>query len=117
VTLPEAPTEDSYFRYTLEGLTDNGVFVLQTAEWTGGTGTFYSLLFVRIIEGVGFGDETKGTLTLDHKRLLIEKLGEIPLGDRTNPIITVKGNEVHIETEQFPSGETVTKNIKISLGK
>lgn len=104
-----------FFQYTLEGKTTSGIFVLQTAEWTlDATGVFHNLLFVRIVEGTGLGEEKNGKLILGHKRLLLENLGEIPLGDRVTTKVTVKGNDVLIETEdpRFPE-EKSTRTISI----
>ena len=111
--------ENNSFSYSIEGVTDNGFYILKTAEWGGGgTGIFYNLLFVRIRQGVGFGEAKNGRILLNHKRILIEKLGEIPLGDRVKSIITVQGNSILIEAEQaIPPYEKSTKKIMLSLEK
>ena len=46
----EEPSKCSgcYFSYAVEGVTDNGIFVVSTSENSGGMGHFRSLLFLRI---------------------------------------------------------------------
>lgn len=111
-------SEEGFFLYTLEGITNNGVFVLKTTESGGGSGVFSDLLFIRIKEDVGFGDLTKDKLTLNHKRILIEKLGAIPLGDRVSASITVQGNSVILKTEQaIPPHEQTTQKIMLEVEK
>jgi hypothetical protein len=116
----DLPLEDqdstAFFKYTVEGVTDNGVFVIKTVENGGGSGYFYNLLFVRIREDSGFGNIENEKLALNRKRILIEKLGEIPLGDRTSPDIKVEKNNVRIESKQhLPPYEKSTKTLTISL--
>lgn len=116
----EIPSEDQKlssagsFSYVVEGVTDNGVFVLQTIENGGGTGYFQSLLFVRIREDMGFGKAQDDKLVLNQKRILIEKLGEMPLGDRVKVDVKVKGNTLVLNTEGR-NGEKSTKKISLSL--
>lgn len=112
-----ASKEEYSFRYHIEGMTSNGIFVLQTSQWGGG-GTMVDnrLLFVRILKGVGFGDVENDKLSLNHKRILIEKLGEFPLGDRVYATVKIEGNTLFIETQnpRFPK-ENSTKKITLSL--
>jgi hypothetical protein len=109
--------EEHSFSYTVEGVTENGVFVLQAQEWGGGgTGVFPSLLFVRIRQDMGFGELKDDKLDLTRKRILIEILGEIPLGDRVSSDIKIDGNTVMIQSEQhLPPNEKSIKKITISL--
>ncbi|MBA3813716.1 MAG: hypothetical protein H0X26_04380 [Alphaproteobacteria bacterium] len=105
------------FYYDVEGITNNGVYIIQTAWNGGGSGTFYNLLFVRIRKDMGFSNLDNNKFTLDRPRILIEKLGEYALGDRVPAtMIKVEGNTVTIETQQhLPPYEKGTKKITISL--
>lgn len=119
----EIPVESSgqsphgIFDYDVEGVTQNGIVVIQTAENGGGTGTFYSLLFVRIRKDVGLVDGENGKIDLNHKRILIEKLGAITLGDRKKAVVKIEKNNVVIGMEDFhpaSSGERPeTKTISL----
>lgn len=117
VEVPAASQEDHSFSYAIEGITDNGIFILQTMEWGGGgTGVFPNLLFVRIHEDMGLGEIKNDQLALNRKRLLIEKLGEFPLGDRVKTVVTVQGNTILLKSEQgLPPYHKSTKKITISL--
>lgn len=116
VEVPPSSKEEHSFSYALEGVTDNGVFIIQTTEWGGGgTGVFPSLLFVRIRREMGFGGIKNGKLDLNHQRILIEKLGELPLGDRVRAIVKVQGNTVTIDSEQnLPPYKKSTQKITLS---
>jgi tetratricopeptide (TPR) repeat protein len=117
VEVPPSSKEDRSFRYTVEGVTDNGIFVIQTTDWgDGGTGIFPNLLFVRIRKGMGFGDVKNGGLSLNRQRILVEKLGELPLGDRVRAIITIQGNTIRIDSEQgLPPYKKNTEKIVLSV--
>ncbi len=108
-----APKE-GFFTYSVEGMTDNGVFILSTSENGGGSGVFETLLLVRIIEGKGFDLKERGLhnfkkssapVTLSKTRILIEKLGSVPLGDRSSFTIKIQGNTINIDLTEFPSGK------------
>lgn len=117
VEVPPSSKEEHFFKYALEGVTDNGVFVIQTIEWGGGgTGAFPTLLFIRIHKGMGFGEIKNGKIALNHKRILIEKLGELPLGNRVKTTVTVQGNTVNLDSEQFiPPYKKSTQKITLSM--
>lgn len=103
--------KEGAFSYSLEGKTDNGIFVIHTVESGGGTGRFSNLLFVRIREHVGLGEIENEKLELTDKMIVIEKLGSIYLGDRVNVKITIDGNSVLLKTQQdiFPHEENTKK--------
>ena len=117
VEISSASEEKESFKYSIKGVTDNGVFVIETTWWGGGSGIFSNLLFVRIIKAAGFGEVKNNKLTLNNKRILIEKLGGIGFGDRVWANVTVQGNSVHIKTQnpQFPEENIDKMIIELSL--
>ena len=96
---PENLDEETQFNYTVHGVTKDGIFILETTDWSGGTGVFSHVLFVRFRQDMAFETGNK-TVTLSRNRLLIEKMGEIPLGDRTYSEFTLKRNILTIKTHQ-----------------
>lgn len=74
--------DDKSFDYRYIGQTEDGVHVLHTSYWGGGSGVFKDLMLVTIEE--------------DSERLLIRKLGEITLGDRWSGELSVTGNEIFV---------------------
>ena len=77
------------FGYKFIGKTQSGIYVLQTSDCGGGSGIFENLLLL-VFEhdyGVTF-DNKKHTLLRGDARLLLKKIGEIPLGDRWTGKVT-----------------------------
>lgn len=102
--------EHTEFDYFVIGKTDNDIFVLETVDSMGrggGSGVFYRLLLVRIIEkepikisksnGTSFENGIEQETTTNNKMILIEKVGELSLGDRTFPEFEIIGNKLIIE--------------------
>jgi hypothetical protein len=109
-----AKREIDSVRYTVKGITDNGVIVLHEVEWNDeGSGVFHSLLLVRIRESAGLTNAASGQLKLDRKKIVIEKLGFLALGDRVNAEVSVEKNEVIIKTDD-ENGAKVEK-LEISI--
>jgi uncharacterized protein YecT (DUF1311 family) len=94
------------FGYRHVGRTTSGVDVLLVrSSGGGGTGAFPSLLLVTMRpEETGMSPRSGGsgdqTLTFRRKRLVIRKLGQIPLGDRWSGALSVTGNELHVGKDQ-----------------
>jgi hypothetical protein len=100
-----------YFIYKVLGKTANGIFVLKVIEGGGGSGIFSNLLFVRIREDKGFDNKT---LSLGRKRVLIETLGTVTLGDRVYSTVTIKKNSLLVETEEeLPPHEKKVQEITL----
>jgi hypothetical protein len=80
-----------FFSYYINGLTDNGIYIVRAAYYSGSKAMFEGLIFIRIVEA---------TNLVNKKMILIQNLGfiELPGGDYYSRI-TVNGNKVHIETE------------------
>jgi len=50
------------------------------------------------------------------KEVMLEKISQISLGDRTNPQISIKGNTITMKTEEFtPPYETQASKYIIDL--
>jgi len=85
--------------YRFFGATTNGIHVIATEENGGGSGIFSGLLLVKVIEGLEFPsisellDSDEPTLLKSNKkRLYLEKVGYMPIGDREPYTIKVDGN-------------------------
>lgn len=81
-----------YFTYQRLGTLANGWHVVRTGDNGGGESTFEALLFVRF--GV---DEEHGELT--RRRVVMERRGIIPLGDRYQGRIRVFGDSISISAD------------------
>jgi len=104
--------EKTYFTYTVEGLTDNGVYVVSTCENTGGSAIFNKTLLIRIKEEINAKfpdfflscpDQKQKTpmrhdLKFSEKRLIIERIGKISTEDNVPAKVTVDKNTLKIES-------------------
>ena len=89
-----------YFGYRYVGRTDSGVLVFFISESGGGSGSFHNLLLA-VIE---FAGETppapparEGAASpAAGERIVLRKLDEVPLGDRWDGEIRIRGNELWI---------------------
>ena len=96
-TLVSYLPDEGQFSYQYVGRTDDNVHVLRIDEASGGSATFVSLMFVTFARDHGLaGEPEAGRLTLNRPRLLIRKLGELPLGDRYDGQLKVEGNRLFI---------------------
>lgn len=73
-----------YYEYKWLGKLDNGLHVLDTLSWGGGSGVFEHLIFVKFDIGQGLYDD--GT---PYERLLMSVVREYTVGDRDDGEITV----------------------------
>ncbi len=113
VTHPEQDCEGCMFSYETVGKTENGIWVVLTAESTSGSGVFQNLMFVKLSLSKGYAESKDGTLSLTDNQVIIEKLYEMPLGERAHTDIQVEGNTVNISIEPYPSGEKTFKTVKV----
>ena len=94
-TIENGETNHSSFWYQYVGQTSSGIHILETANSAGGSGIFKSLLLVELQWDTGISCDWKNLVVkTGEKRLLIKKVGEIPLGDRWNGELKVIGNSV-----------------------
>lgn len=114
VAHPEQDCEGCMFSYETVGKTENGIWVVFTAESTGGSGVFQNLMFVKLSLRKGYAESKDDTLSPTDNQVIIEKLYEMPLGDRARTDIQLIGNTLHINTEEFPSGKKLSKTIKVN---
>jgi hypothetical protein len=85
------------FGYQYVGRTEAGVHVLCTSDWGGGSGVFKNLMFVVFErDGDTLSHPDRPLVDLARDRLLVEKLGEISLGDRYAGRLEVTGNRLLI---------------------
>ena len=89
-----------YFGYQYVGRTDSGVQVLFISESGGGSGSFRNLLLA-VIEFVEEAQPApaagEGAVSsAGRERIVLRKLDEVPLGDRWDGKIRIRGNELWI---------------------
>lgn len=90
------------FGYKLIGTTSSGITVLFAESSGGGTGKFRSVILLSLEKDKGLSfSASKSSLTLNRVRLIIKRLGEIPLGDRYEGDITLKGDILKIGKDQY----------------
>lgn len=106
------------FGYSFVGKTPSGINVLYTEEWGGGSGIFTHLMLVGIKKRTGYiFDESTQSIT-PQEQTVIEKLCEIPLGDRWAGELTLAGDQLSIK--RFPytyfNGERkITPTIQLKI--
>lgn len=94
------------FGYRYVGQTSSGVHVLATSS-SGGSATFRNLLLLKVEEDKGCSvDWDRKLVSLDKRRLLLRKIGQISLGDRWGGELSVKGNELLIGKDEGWFAET-----------
>ena len=107
------------FGYRLIGITSSDAYILFTESRGGGSGHFRNLLLVSLEKDKGLSyDKKNNVLRLDRRRLIIKKLAEIPLGDRYEGSITVKGNILHIGKDEYSKSSGFFKkdaDIKVDI--
>ncbi len=85
------------FSYQLIGTTAQGVHVLKTSEWGGGSGVFNNLMLVSYRRGQGIEvDWAAKAIQPGEARLVLFKHGEIVLGDRWAGTLKVDGDRLFI---------------------
>lgn len=98
----DCPMGPPSFGYRFIGKSASGIYVLFTEASGGGTGKFRNLLFASLEKDRGLSyNEKNHTLRLDRERWIIKKLGEIPLGDRYEGNLSVKGDVLHIGKDKY----------------
>lgn len=101
-TFASIVTEDEgWFSYQFLGTTDSGVMLVRIFENGGGSGVFSTALLLRIRESTSIEMENSILLVSKKRRIHLEKLGAILLGDRENHEITVDGNSVVLDGKKM----------------
>ena len=94
-SIESGETNLTTFGYRCIGQTDSGIYVLETSDSEGGSGSFRSLLLVKFEYDHSIScDWDKSVVQAGKNRLLIKKVGEIALGDRWDGAMSVKGNSI-----------------------
>lgn len=97
--------ENSHFSYIFHGTTPSGIQVLETISHVeGSTGVFSTLLFIKPTLKYRLNFETTPLET--KPMIILEKIGETPLGDRSNPAIHLQGDFVKVTVTEFTTSET-----------
>ena len=111
------------FSYVVQGKTDNGLYVLTTSESGEGSGVFNSLLLLKIKEGEGghllerpqMSKKQEQIIAMPQKRLVIEKVAELGLGDRTGINLEIKNNTIKINIFPMFDPKQDQKTILLNL--
>jgi hypothetical protein len=92
-------TRTTWFGYQYIGKTKSDIHILHTRHSGGGTGRFNHVMFITIKYDTSLRIH-HSKVTHDRKRLLIQKLTDIYLGDRWVGELEVQGNELHISRDR-----------------
>jgi hypothetical protein len=90
----EEKEEKESFSYRWIGKLKNGMHVLQTEEWGGGSGTFMSVAVFELREATAVGEDGK-----PYRQLLLTIKRVHGLGDRVTPTFKINGNEVSVHVD------------------
>ena len=100
-TVESGETNVATFGYQLVGKTSSGIYVLEILNNGGGSGTFRSVMLVKLASDVGIRvDWEKGVVGQGKKRLLIKKLGTFELGDRWDGELRVVGDSIEVGSDR-----------------
>jgi hypothetical protein len=89
-------TRSGFFCYWWLGVTPQGTHAVLTADNGGGSGVFYTVLFLSLQERTYFSDG------VTERRWMLSCLGEVTLGDRTQDHATLEAGVLVVRP---PSGE------------
>jgi len=89
-TRAEAET-GGYFSYKHLGVLPGGIHVLETAQSGGGSGVFEDLLLIKFATDFEYQDD--GT---KRDRVMMVRIGEISLGDRSSSTVEIRGDTIRI---------------------
>ena len=92
----ELARERGEFGYHYVGMTESRVHLLYTSSWGGGSSVFKRLMLLAITSEAGIHWNGQAVLQDDRERLLVNKLGELGLGDRWAGDLRVVGNTLTI---------------------
>ncbi len=92
--------DNEWFGYMYIGQTTSGVIVLRTMESGGGSGVFNNLMLLKLERDHNIAyDEKNNIIKAGTERLVLKKLGEIPLSDRWDGTLQIKGNSLLVTKE------------------
>jgi len=101
----------TWFEYRLIGKTPAGIYALKTTLNEGGTGYFMKIIFVRFRSDIGLQYEKKSKIMqYTRKRILIEKLGSIILGDRYIGELKMRGSSLFIGNDTNKITQIITED-------
>ncbi len=111
--------DDTTYSYDVIGKTSSGVFVVKIINSPNrASGVFAELLFLKIEHEPNFqfsqssaSDKTIGKLS--GKRLVLKKLGDYPLGNRTESEINIRGNTIEIRMQNHLENESTSHLIEL----
>jgi hypothetical protein len=108
--------DGEYFGYKLIGKTDSDIYVIKTYSGGSGTGVFEELMFIKLEkENFLSYDKEQASIDLNSERFIIKKLGCIPLGDRYEGEIKIKGNNLFISKDKNNFSGVFTKDTVIQM--
>jgi hypothetical protein len=95
--------------YSFEGTTQNGLIVLTTSYYGGGSGIFYSLHIVDVTAARGYDIEGKV-----YQRINLTNVRSVILGDRWEGELKISGNAIKIvTTRNGPADESARPPVTI----
>jgi len=106
-TVESGETNVTTFGYRFIGKTTAGIYVLECVDNPGGSGSFRSLMLVKLETEAGIDVDWKmGVIGRGERRTTLKKLGQIALGDRWDGSLKVVGDSIEIGTDVGPLAET-----------
>ena len=89
--------ETGEFGYQYVGRTSANIIILRTSSASGGSGVFENLILLTVREDRGIrADWVNKTIMSGSQRVILDKRGEIPLGDRWDGELKVEGDSLFI---------------------
>lgn len=79
----------AYFSYQYIGCSFNGIHMIRTWSWGGGSGVFGRIIFLIITLDRSIDSNSSGKI-ITRDRVVIKKVGNLPLGDRYDGNISYK---------------------------
>ena len=107
------PEEDGCsFGYSHRGVSDSGIHALLTYGHCGGSGTYYSIMLVKLERDPAYeirhGNLLRRTKMKEYPRFVIKLMGTMAIGDRWSGPVMLKDNRLHVgpNTGAFAGKET-----------
>ena len=93
---------NEYYQYEWLGRLPNGIHVIETTDYGGGSGIFRNLLFLKFATDKAY--DPNGTT---YKRLLMTVVRVFPLGDRDDGNIEVLAEKVIVSASKYRTKPTI----------
>ena len=93
---------NEYYQYEWLGRLPSGMHVLETTDYSGGSGVFRNLLFLKFTTDKAYDPNGKS-----YERLLMTVVMVFPLGDRDDGSIEILEDEVIVSASKYRTKPTI----------